>query len=61
MNNRKIPEDKLRRTLEHIFQKRSDKVALVKADGLLPFAQVVHVIDACHATGATVVLVTPAA
>ncbi len=60
VNDRPIAWDKLRHTLEHTFHNRSDKVALVKADGLLPFAQVVHVIDACRSAGATVVLATPA-
>jgi hypothetical protein len=33
-------------------------VVLVKANGRLPFAQVVHVIDMCRSTGANVVLAT---
>jgi hypothetical protein len=28
----------------------------VKADSELPFAQVVHVIDACHSVGAKIIL-----
>jgi biopolymer transport protein TolR len=60
INNREIHEAGLRRSLAQIFGNRNEKTVLVQADGLLPFAQVVHVIDLCHSTGASVVLVTPA-
>jgi len=59
INNRQIPLANLQNTLTQIFQNRSEKVVLVKADGQLPFADVVHVIDACHSAAAKVVLPTP--
>jgi dethiobiotin synthetase len=40
-------------------QNRSEKVVLVETGGILPFADVVDVIDICRLTGAKVVLVTP--
>ena len=60
INNRQIPLANLQNMLTQIFQNRPDKVAMVKADGHLPFADVVHVIDACHSLGAKVVLTSPA-
>jgi biopolymer transport protein ExbD len=59
INNRQIPLANLQNTLTQIFQNRSEKVVLVKADGQLPFADVAHVVDACHSAAAKVVLPTP--
>jgi biopolymer transport protein TolR len=59
INNQQIPWTTLQSSLAQLFLNRSEKVVFVKADGLLPFADVVHVIDMCHSTGAKVVLVTP--
>ena len=59
INNERIPSATLPATLRQLLQNRSEKVVLVKADGLLPFAHVVHVIDICRSTGAKVFLVTP--
>jgi biopolymer transport protein ExbD len=59
IDNRQIPLANLQNALTQIFQNRSEKVVLVKADGQLPFADVVHVIDACHSAAAKVVLPTP--
>jgi biopolymer transport protein ExbD len=59
INNEPIPWAALPSTLSKLLQDRSEKVVLVKANGLLPFAQVVHVIDMCRSTEARVVLVTP--
>lgn len=56
INNRDIPWGHIQHTLEQLFRHGSEKVVLVKADELLPFAPIVHVIDACRAAGATVVL-----
>ncbi len=58
VNDEQIPWATLQSTLKQLVQNRSEKVALVKADGQLPFAQVVHVIDMCRSTGVSVVLVT---
>ena len=54
-----IPWTSLQSRLSQLFQNRSLKVVLVKADGTLPFADVVNVIDVSRSTGAQVVLVTP--
>jgi biopolymer transport protein TolR len=59
INNTQIPWATLQSSLRQLFQNRSEKVVLVKAEGMLPFADVVDVIDMCRSTGAKVVLVTP--
>jgi biopolymer transport protein ExbD len=59
VNAEQVPWDTLQSTLRQLFQNRGERLVLVKADGLLPFSQVVHVVDACRATGAKVVLVPP--
>lgn len=59
INNEHILWATLQSTLRQLFQNRSEKVVLVKAEGTLPFADVVDVTDMCRSAGATVVLVTP--
>jgi biopolymer transport protein TolR len=59
INNRQIPLANLQNMLTQIFQNQTQKVVQLKADGQLPLADVVHAIDACHSTGAKVVLPTP--
>jgi len=56
INNDQIPWLAPQSTLRQLFQNRSERVVLVKADGRLPFAAVVNVIDICRSAGATVVL-----
>jgi biopolymer transport protein ExbD len=56
INNRQIPLPNLSNMLTQLFQNRPEKVVLVRADGQLRFADVVHIIDACHSAGAKVVL-----
>jgi biopolymer transport protein ExbD len=51
----------LQSSLTTLLQRQREKVVLVKADGSLPVAPVVNVIDVCRSTGAKVVLVTPGA
>ena len=58
INNDYVPWATLQNTLRQLLQNRSEKVVLVRAEGLLPFAHVVHVIDMCRSTGASVFLVT---
>jgi biopolymer transport protein ExbD len=58
INNRHIPWATLQSTLRQRFQNRRERVVLVKAEGILPFADVVDVIDMCRSTGAKVVLMT---
>jgi biopolymer transport protein ExbD len=41
-------------TLRQMLSSRSEKIVLLKADGQLPFAQVVRVIDTCRSQGAKV-------
>ena len=60
INNEDIPWTNLESRLRQIHQNHSKKVVLLKADGLLPYGDVVHVIDACRAAEAKVFLVTPA-
>jgi len=59
VNNEAISPDALESRLKQLLQNSSEKVVLVKADGRVPFAQVVRVIDACRSTGAKAVLATP--
>ena len=59
INNRQIPLTNLSNMLTQLFQNRPEKVVLVRGEGQLPFADVVHVIDGCHSTGAKVVLTIP--
>jgi biopolymer transport protein ExbD len=54
-----IPSDSLQSTLRDIFQNRTEKVVLVKADGALPFADIVRVIDTCRSAGVKIALLTP--
>jgi biopolymer transport protein ExbD len=51
----------LQNRLAQFFQNRSDsdKVVRIEADGRMPFADVVDLIDRCRSTGAKVVLATP--
>jgi len=58
IDNNRIPMAALQTTLQRLFQNRSEKVVLVRAEGILPFVDVVAVTDICRSTGATVVLVT---
>ena len=58
VNGDEISWSALERTLTLHFQKGDEKVVLLKADGRLPFEQVVQVIDRCRATGAKIVVGT---
>lgn len=59
VNDEPVPWEALQSTLRLLFQNRSDRVVLLKAEGTLPFADVVTAADMCRATGTEVVLVTP--
>lgn len=59
IDNEQVSSTTLQTALKQRLQNRSEKVVLVKADGLLPFGDVVHVVDVCRSTGARVFLVTP--
>jgi len=56
VNNDQIPRSALEATLRRHFQKGDDKLVQLRADAHLPFAEIVHVIDRCHAAGARVYL-----
>jgi biopolymer transport protein ExbD len=58
INGDQIPWPALQSTLRQHFEKGDDRTILLKADGQLSFANVVHAIDVCHAAGAKVVLAT---
>ena len=51
INQEDVPMDKLQGRLEDIFKTRADKVAFVKGDENLTFADVAQVIDKVHAAG----------
>jgi biopolymer transport protein ExbD len=59
INNEQIAWATLPSTLGLLFQSRSEKVVLVKADGRSRFAHVVQAIDLCRSTGAKVILALP--
>ena len=60
INQKDVPWANLESALGQLSANQSKRVVLVSADGLLPFDDVVHVIDMCRLTGANVYLVTPA-
>jgi biopolymer transport protein ExbD len=57
INDEQVPWAALQSTLRQLFQNGSERVVLVKAEGTLPFADIVAVIDICGSTGAKIVLV----
>ncbi|HXH51330.1 MAG TPA: biopolymer transporter ExbD, partial [Terriglobia bacterium] len=52
INDQPIPWIDLQSSLRRVLPKSKNKVVLVKADGSLPYADVVRLIDACHSLGA---------
>jgi biopolymer transport protein ExbD len=56
VNHADVSSDALPDTLKQLLQNRAEKVVVVRADGIVPFAQVAHVIEVAHSTGAKVVL-----
>ena len=60
INSEEIPWASFEGRLKQLLTKRSAKAVLVKADGRLPFARVVQVIDVCRSAGAEVFLSAPA-
>ncbi len=57
INHADVSSDALQDTLDRLLQNRSEKLVVVKADGIVPFAQVAHVIDISRSAGAKVLLV----
>ena len=58
INNERISLDTLQATLRRLFQNRSQKTVVLRADERLPFGDVVRVIDTCRSAGAKVFLAT---
>lgn len=56
IGDERIPSDSVQATLERLFQKRSQRVVVLKTDEPSPFGEVVRVIDACRAAGGRVFL-----
>jgi len=56
INRQSISAGVLTTTLDQLLAIQKDKTVVLKADPQLPVAQVVAVIDACHAAGAKLVL-----
>ena len=59
INNQQIPAATLQTTLTQLLQNRTEKVVAVNADGQLPFADVIHLIDSCRSAGANIALAAP--
>ncbi len=59
INHEDIAWEALPSRLQKLLQNRTDRIVLVKADGLLPYADVIHAIDACQSAGARVLVATP--
>jgi biopolymer transport protein TolR len=58
IKDERISLDALQATLRQLFQNRSQKTVVLRADERLPFGDVVRVIDTCRSAGATVFLAT---
>jgi biopolymer transport protein ExbD len=58
INDARTPWATLQSTLAQFLRNLDKRVVLIKADGALPFGQVVHVIDVCRAAGSDDVWVT---
>lgn len=56
VNNQDLPEAVLETTLRQLSQNQKEPVVVIKADGQLPFAEVMYVIDVCSSVGAKVAL-----
>ena len=59
VNNTNISPDALQDALKQLLRNRNEKVVVVMASGMVPFAEVVHVIELARSTGAKVVLPAP--
>ncbi len=59
VNNDEVAWSAMANTLSSHFQNSDDRIVLLKANLNLPFAEVVHAIDACRAVKAKVFLASP--
>ena len=48
-----VPPAGLQGKLSKLFDNRSERIVQLKASDKVPYGQVVHTIDACHAAGAS--------
>jgi biopolymer transport protein ExbD len=51
-----VPSPALPTVLTDLLQGRNDKMVILKADGRLPFSEVVRVVDLCKSLGAQVAM-----
>lgn len=56
VNNQIVPPSALPTVLTDLLQGRKDKLVILKADGHLPFSEVVRVVDLCKSLGAQVAM-----
>ena len=56
INHQPVPWSALQITLIPLLQSQKQKLVQLQVDGMLPFADVVELIDTCRANGATVIL-----
>jgi len=59
VNDKEVPWDALQSKLGQLVQNGSEKSALLQADGRLPFADIVRVIDTCRGLGIQADLASP--
>ena len=59
VDDQEIPLADLHDRLNQLMQSRNGRMVFLKADARSKFADVAHVIDACRAAGASVVVATP--
>ena len=56
VNNQIVPSGVLQIVLTDLLQRRTDKMVILKANGPLPFSEVVRVVDLCKSLGAQVAM-----
>jgi biopolymer transport protein TolR len=59
INQQPVAWDELANRLEAIFKERASKLAFIRGDALVEFAQVARVVDVMHGSGISVGLLTP--
>jgi len=59
INQDPVAGDQLANRLEAIFQEHATRVAFIRGDAAVEFAQVARVVDVMHGAGITVGLLTP--
>ena len=59
INEQPVAWDQLRSRLEAIFNQRATKVAFIRGEAPVEFAQVARVVDVMHGSGISVGLLTP--